>query len=127
MWQCPSYERKFGKTRQQHDCAPAMGIEEYFSSGPEFERPIFEAVLTHLRSLDADVYFEPLSVGIFFKRRSTFAQLRTMNKWVAVCFSLNRELEHERISRKVIEHGRGSITSSISQTAQESTTRWGCG
>ena len=74
-------------------------------SGPEFERPIFEAVLTHLRSLDADVYFEPLSVGIFFKRRSTFAQLRTMNKWVAVCFSLNRKLENERISRKVIEHG----------------------
>jgi len=82
-----------------------MGIDEYFESGPEFERPIFEAVLVCLQSLDAEVYFEALSVGIFFKRRTTFVQLRTMKNWVAVCFNLNRKVDDVRISRKVIEHG----------------------
>lgn len=97
--------RKFGKIHQQHDCAPSIALEEYFETGPEFERPIFETVLAHLRSLDPDIYFEPLPVGIFFKRRTTFVQLRTMSKWVALCFNLDRKLDTQRISRKVIEHG----------------------
>lgn len=105
MWTCSECDRQFGKPNQQHECAPALSVEEYFESGPAFERPIFEIVRDHLRTLDRDVYFEPVSVGIFFKRRSTFAQLRTMTKWVAVCFNLPRKLESERLSRKVIAHG----------------------
>ncbi len=82
-----------------------MDIDEYFESGPAFERPIFEAVLQVLEDLDPDIWYEPVSVGIFFKRRTSFVQLRTMTRWVAVCFSLNRKLDSDRISRKVIEHG----------------------
>jgi len=82
-----------------------MDVEEYFSSGPEFERPVFDAVRTHMVSLDADIYYESVSVGIFFKRRTSFLQLRTMTRWVAVCFSLDRKLDSERLSRKVIENG----------------------
>lgn len=81
-----------------------MSIDEYFETGPEFERPIFEAVQDHLQSLDADIWFEPVSVGIFFKRRTSFVQLRTKTKWVALCFNLGRKLESTRISRKVVEH-----------------------
>ena len=47
-----------------------------------------------------------MSVGIFFKRRSTFAQLRPMTRWVALGFSLSRRLTSPRLSRKVVEHGR---------------------
>ena len=83
-----------------------MSVEEYFETGPDFERPIFEAVLAHLHELDPDVWYEPVSVGIFFKRTTRFLALRTMTKWIAVGFSLPRKLTSDRLSRKVIEHGR---------------------
>ncbi len=82
-----------------------MSLEEYFETGPPFERPIFEAIRTHIESIDPAIWFEPVSVGIFFKRRTSFLQLRTMTKWVAVCFHLDRKLEHERLSRKVVRRG----------------------
>lgn len=82
-----------------------MTVDDYFTTGPPFERPIFERILEHLQTLDPDIWFEPVSVGIFFKRRSTFVSLRTMTKWIAVSFSLDRRLEHDRLSRKVVSHG----------------------
>lgn len=104
MWECPECRRRFGRTKQGHECAPAMTIDDYFETGPELERPIFEAVLAVLSELDPDIWYEPVSVGIFFKRRTSFVQLRTMTKWVAVCFDLDRKLTNRRIARKVIEH-----------------------
>lgn len=104
MWICPKCDRGFGKPNQSHDCSPGLSVEEYFASGPEFERPIFDAVLAHMRTIDPDIYFEPLQVGIFFKRRTSFLQLRTKTKWVAVCFQLDRKLAGTRIARKVIEN-----------------------
>ncbi len=86
-----------------------MDLDEYFSTGPERERPIFDAVWAHLSTLESDdgepVHVEPVSVGIFFKGRRTFAQLRPKTKWVALSFNLNRRLESNRLSRKVVEHG----------------------
>jgi hypothetical protein len=83
-----------------------MSLEEYFSTGPEHERPIFEAVIGHLDTL-GPVHVEPVSVGIFLKRAQTFAQLRPKDRWVALSFSLPRRVQHERITRKVVQyHGR---------------------
>lgn len=82
-----------------------MSVEEYFSTGPPFERPIFDAVMTHLGTV-GDVHVEPVSVGIFLKRSRTFAELRPMTRWVAVSFSLTRTIQSARIARKVIESGR---------------------
>jgi len=105
-WTCPACERQFRRVRQSHECAPAMSLEEYFSTGPPRERPIFEAVLGHVRTL-GPVHVEPVSVGIFLKRVQTFAELRPKDKWVALSFSLARTVQHERIVRKVVEyHGR---------------------
>ena len=106
MWKCPDCARQFGRTNQGHECAPAMDLDEYFETGPSFERPIFERIRDHLQTLDPDIWFEPVSVGVFFKRRSTFLSLRTKTKWIAVSFSLDRKLEHARLSRKVQAHGR---------------------
>jgi len=105
MWECPDCQRRFGRFGQGHECAPAMSIEEYFESGPDFERPIFEVVLAHMQGLDPAIWFEPVSVGIFFKRCSVFLSLRTMTKWIAVGFQLERQLEHPRLSRKVQRNG----------------------
>jgi len=80
-----------------------MTLDEYFSTGPERERPIFEAVMAHLDTV-GPVHVEPVSVGIFLKRAQTFAQLRPMRDWEALSFSLHRTVRHPLITRKVVEY-----------------------
>jgi hypothetical protein len=105
-WICPSCRRHFGRLNQSHECAPAMSIDEYFSTGLDRERPIFDAVMRHLHTV-GPVHVEPVSVGIFLKRDRTFAELRPMQRWVALSFSLSRRVQHRRITRKVVQyHGR---------------------
>jgi hypothetical protein len=84
-----------------------MSLEEYFSTGPDRERPIFEVVRQHVESL-GPVHIEPVSVGIFLKRTRTFAELRPMTRWIALSFTLSRTVEHPRISRTI--GGSGSRT-----------------
>jgi len=82
-----------------------MTLEEYFTTGPPHERPVFDAVMRH-RAV-GPVYVEPVSVGIFFKNVGKFAELRPMQKWVALSFSLPRPVRHRTIVRKVVLwHGR---------------------
>jgi hypothetical protein len=81
-----------------------MSLEEYFSTGPERERPIFEAVMRHLDTV-GPVHVEPVSVGIFLKRDRSFAELRPMRQWVALTFSLSHTVAHPRITRKVQPYG----------------------
>jgi Domain of unknown function (DUF5655) len=104
-WTCPKCRRQFGRSRQGHECAPAMSLEEYFSTGPAYERPIFEAVMAHMAQV-GPVHVEPVSVGIFLKRARTFAELRPMTKWVALSFSLPRPVGHKLIRRKVVHYNR---------------------
>jgi len=78
-----------------------MSLDEYFTTGPPFERPVFEAVLAHLETL-GPVHVEPVSVGIFIKKDGSFLELRPMQKWVALSFPLDRVVEHPRIARKPI-------------------------
>ena len=103
-WRCPDCGREFGRARQTHDCAPGPTIEEYFATGSPHERPVFDVVHGHLARYD-DVYVEPLAVGIFFKRRRAFVQLRPMKRWVALCLMLPRKVDDPRIARKVINAG----------------------
>jgi hypothetical protein len=81
-----------------------MSVDEYFSTGPSFERPIYEAVLGHLESV-GPVHVEPVSVGIFIKREGGLVELRPMRRWVALSFPLRRRVEHPRIARKPIVAG----------------------
>jgi len=80
-----------------------MSLDEYFSTGPAHERPIFEAVMAHLHVV-GPVHVEPVSVGIFLKKARTFAELRPMAKWVALSFSLPRPARHKTIRRKVVNY-----------------------
>jgi hypothetical protein len=82
-----------------------MTLEEYFSTGPERERPIFEAVMEQLESV-GPVHVEPVSVGIFLKRGKTFAELRTMTQWVALSFPHSSQIEDRRITRRMKSGGR---------------------
>jgi len=102
-WACPKCQRQFGRRGQSHECAPAMSLEEYFSTGPVHERPVLDAVMAHIRQV-GPVHVEPVSVGIFLKRSRTFAELRPMTKWVAVSFSLLHPARHRLITRKVAQY-----------------------
>ena len=81
-----------------------MTLDEYFSTGPERERPIYEAVMRHLGTL-GPVHVEPVSVGIFIKSSRSFVELRPMTKWVALSFPLPRQIDHPRIARKLKSGG----------------------
>jgi hypothetical protein len=99
VWSCPACGREFGG-RQSHVCAPALSVEAYFAARPAVERAIFEAVRQHLESL-GPLIVEPVGVGILFKRRRTFVELRPRVRWVQLSVGLNRRLEHPRITRTV--------------------------
>jgi hypothetical protein len=103
-WTCPECGRLFGRSGQGHDCAPGLTVEEYFETGPEHERPVFDAVMAHVQSL-GPVHADVVSVGIFLKNPRKFAELRPMQHWVAVSFALNRQATHRTITRKVISYG----------------------
>jgi hypothetical protein len=82
-----------------------MTLEDYFAAdGPPFERPIFDAVHGHLTTL-GPLHLEPVSVGVFFKRSRTFAELRPMTRWMKLSFILSRSLADPRISRRVTVSG----------------------
>ena len=105
-WTCPQCQRQFARNRQGHECAPAMTLEEYFSTGPSFERPVFDAVMAHLRTL-GEPFLEPVSVGVFVKRDGVgVLQLRPMTKWVALGLFMPRTVRDRRVSRKPISSGR---------------------
>ncbi len=83
-----------------------MTLEDYFSTGPPFERPIFDAVMAHLCTL-GEPFLEPVSVGVFVKRDGvTVLQLRPMTRWVALGLFMPRTVVDRRISRKPIPSGR---------------------
>ncbi|MGH9121533.1 MAG: DUF5655 domain-containing protein [Acidimicrobiales bacterium] len=83
-----------------------MTLDDYFETGPEYERPVFEAVMRHLE-LAGPIHVEPVSVGIFLKNPRKFAELRPMTKWVAISFFLPRRANHRTITRKVTQFGAG--------------------
>jgi hypothetical protein len=94
----------FGRVRQSHDCAPGLTLEEYFATGPPHERPVYDAVMAHVTTL-GPVHADIVSVGIFLKNPRTFAQLRPMQRWVAVWFPLGRVARHRTITRTVQRQG----------------------
>ena len=103
-WTCPECGRLFARSGQGHDCAPGLSLEEYFETGPAHERPVFDAVMAHVRTL-GPVHADIVSVGIFLKNPHKFAEVRPMQRWVAVSFSLDRRATHRTIVRKVIPYG----------------------
>ena len=90
-----------------------MSLEEYLTTGPPHERPIVEALITHFREL-GEVWIEPLSVGVFFKRSKRFCDARPMTKWMAVSFGLPAPKQHPAIKRAVREyHGTYHHTANV--------------
>ena len=81
-----------------------MSKEEYFATGQAFERPVYDAVAAHIETLPP-VAIEFVSVGIFFKRGNTFAELRPMRNRARLSILLSRRVKDPRIVRTW--HGSG--------------------
>jgi hypothetical protein len=81
-----------------------MSVDDYFSTGPTHERPIFDTVMAHLARA-GPVHADVVSVGIFLKNPKKFAELRPKDRWVSVAFTLDRRARHRTITRKVVEYG----------------------
>ena len=103
-WSCDACGRRFGREAQRHDCAPGLTLDEYFATGPAHERPVFDAVMAHLATV-GPVHVDVVSVGIFLKNPRKFAELRPMERWVALGFGLRRRATHPTITRKVMPAG----------------------
>ena len=103
-WTCPHCGRLFGKAGQSHDSAPGLSLDEYFATGPAHERPVFDAVMAHLATV-GPVHTDAVSVGVFLKNPHKIAELRPMQRWVAVAFPLPRRAHHRTITRKVVAVG----------------------
>ena len=103
-WACDQCGRHFARSHQSHECSPAMTLEEYFATGPSHERPVFDAVHQFVVTL-GPIHVEPVSVGIFIKKQGTFIELRPMSRWVALSFSLPRQIDSAKIARKPIDTG----------------------
>jgi hypothetical protein len=104
-WTCPDCDRRFARTRQSHLCAPALTLDEYFSTGPPWERAVFDAVLDHVTTL-GPIHVEPVSVGVFLKASGSLFELRTKTRWSALSFPLPREVRDRRIARKPVRSGK---------------------
>jgi hypothetical protein len=98
-WTCPECQRLFARRNQSHQCTPATTVDDYYASRPDWERPIFETILEHL-DMVGDVRVEAVEVGIFFKRRRTFAELRPKRDRLALSVLLSRRLRHPRVAKR---------------------------
>lgn len=81
-----------------------MSLEEWLDTSPPHERPVAERLLEVVDGLP-EAWAEPVQVGLFIKRNSSFAQLRTMTRWTALSLKLTREVTRPEPSRKVGRHG----------------------
>lgn len=77
-----------------------MSLADYLETAPDYERPISEALVAHLATME-DAVVEPVSIGLLAKRRSTFAELRTKTRWVALRIKLPRVVEDPAPDLKV--------------------------
>jgi hypothetical protein len=109
-WTCASCARTFRRVGQSHECAPALTLETYFASGPEFERPIFDVVSEFIDTL-GPVTHEFVQVGVFFRNPSSWVQLRPKRTWVAMTFPMQRRnVVHRTIKNKPLTNNRSADT-----------------
>lgn len=98
-WTCPECRRPFARRNQSHQCTPATTVDDYYAARPDWERPIFEAIIEHLEMV-GEVRVEAVDVGIFFKRSRTFAELRPKRDRLALSVLLSRRLRHPRVVKR---------------------------
>lgn len=104
IWTCPNCDREFGQRGQGHMCKPGITIDEFMSTAWPGTREIFDAVNGRLATLEGDLIVDPLEAAILFKHGPTVVTIRSMKNWAALGLTLGRQLDSDRMSRKVTEY-----------------------
>ena len=94
-WSCPACGREFGRAKQGHVCVPGGSVDDTFRGFPPEHRAIYDAIVTHLRTL-GDFHIDPVQVSVFLLRRRKVAEVRPRPKGVHLGLALPRRLEHPR-------------------------------
>lgn len=100
MWPCPDCSRTFSRARAGHTCAPTMPLADWLTTSPAYERPVAQRLI-ELVAPWPEAVVEPVQVGLFLKRQSVFAQVRTMTQWTALSIKLPVEVTFPEPSRRV--------------------------
>lgn len=77
-----------------------MSIDDYFAARPSVDREIYEAVAAVLADCDG-VEVEAVSVGVLFRARRTFVELRPRRVGLVVSIVLPAALRSWRVTRRV--------------------------
>ena len=99
-WTRPDCHRQFGRKHQSHGCAPSGSVDGYFAGRPAVQRKIFDKLAAHVTKL-GDVTVDPVTACVMFKRTRTFAEVRGKRSALTLIFLLSRELDDERIGRRL--------------------------
>jgi hypothetical protein len=106
-WTCPRCERTFGAVGRQHVCEPGLTLREFLDDALPIAEPVVDRILGHLRSLDRhdELIVDPIPSVVLLKNGPVVCTVRSMRKWVAIGFTLDRKLDSPRLSRKVSSRG----------------------
>lgn len=96
-WICPKCDREFVRPNTSHVCIPGCTVEDTFAGRPE-QRPIYDAVVAHVRSL-GPVHEDAVQVGVFLKVRAKLAELRPKSRWLLLTLVLPRPLSGPRFAK----------------------------
>ncbi len=104
---CPRCDRRFGARNRTHVCEPATTIDRSFDSRPIGDRAIFDAVATVVDELDdvGEIEIEAVGVGVLFRARRTFVELRPRLVGIGLSVFLPRELPSDRVVRRMRSSG----------------------
>jgi Domain of unknown function (DUF5655) len=98
-WTCPACDREFGRAHQSHVCVPGCTVDRSFQGRPAVQRAIYDAIITHLRTL-GPVHEDAVTVGVFLLNERKFAEVRPMARKLKLYLFLPRRIEHPRIQRQ---------------------------
>ena len=89
-------------------CAPGITLDELLEDSIPIAGPIIDHTLERLRALDGgdELIVDPIPGKLMLKRDAMFCLVEPKRKWVAIGFQLERKLDSERLSRKVMSGGR---------------------
>jgi len=73
-------------------------VDETFAGRPEWQRPIYDAIVAHLTTL-GPVHTDAVHVGVFLKRTQKFAEVRPMARSLSLALVLPRTVDSSRVTK----------------------------
>jgi Domain of unknown function (DUF5655) len=96
-WVCPRCDREFDRPHQAHTCVPGVTVDAVLKPG---YRAVYDAILDHLSTL-GPLHEDAVSVGVFLKRQTKFAEVRPMARALSLDLVLPATINSPRVTRTI--------------------------